>query len=141
MAATRFDTDKFNGVINFNLWQVWMMTILVQTNLKNVATGKKHENLDKTEWEEFDEKVMPAIQLCLVNRVLQKVLMDKTSSVLWKRLETLYAIKSLANHLVLKQRLFTFRMNECELLRDHISQFITILNNLSNVEVKIDYED
>ncbi|MBA0646550.1 hypothetical protein Goklo_014506, partial [Gossypium klotzschianum] len=42
----------------------------------------------------------------------QEVLMEKTSSTLWKRLETLYATKSLATRLVLKQRLFTFRMNE-----------------------------
>ncbi|MBA0765444.1 hypothetical protein Gotri_014641 [Gossypium trilobum] len=51
--------------------------------------------------------------------------MEKTSFALWKRLETLYATKSLANSLVLKQRLFTFRMNNCELLRNHISQFST----------------
>ena len=67
--------------------------------------------------------------------------MEKTSSALWKRLETLYATKSLANRLVLKQRLFTFRMNEGELLKDHISQFITLLNDLKNVEVHIDDED
>ncbi|KAH1090833.1 hypothetical protein J1N35_018090 [Gossypium stocksii] len=67
--------------------------------------------------------------------------MKKTSSTLWKMLETLYATKSLANCLVLKQHLFTFRMNECELLRDHISQFITLLNGLKNIEVQIDDED
>ncbi|MBA0811149.1 hypothetical protein Gohar_003078, partial [Gossypium harknessii] len=60
--------------------------------------------------------------------------MDKNSSTLWKRLETLYATKSLTNHLVLKQRLFTFCMNEGKLFRDHISQFITLLNDLKNVE-------
>ncbi|MBA0869154.1 hypothetical protein Goshw_023798, partial [Gossypium schwendimanii] len=72
----------------------------------------------------------------LVQTGLKKVevLMEKASSTLWKMLETLYATKSLANHLVLKQRLFTFRMNKCELLRDHISQFITLLNDLKNVE-------
>ncbi|MFQ6665717.1 hypothetical protein Gotur_032353 [Gossypium turneri] len=32
-------------------------------------------------------------------------------------------------------------MNEGELLRDHISQFITLLNDLKNVEVHIDDED
>ncbi|MBA0854296.1 hypothetical protein Goshw_028687 [Gossypium schwendimanii] len=32
-------------------------------------------------------------------------------------------------------------MNECEFIRDHISQFITLLNYLNNVEVKIDDED
>ncbi|MFQ6661156.1 hypothetical protein Gotur_029403 [Gossypium turneri] len=44
-------------------------------------------------------------------------------------------------NLVLKQRLFTFRMNKGELLRDHISQFITLLNDLKNVEVHIDDKD
>ncbi|MBA0636039.1 hypothetical protein Godav_029300 [Gossypium davidsonii] len=39
--------------------------------------------------------------------------MEKTSSSLWKRLETLHATKSLANCLVLKQHLFTFHMNKC----------------------------
>ncbi|MBA0660754.1 hypothetical protein Goklo_012723, partial [Gossypium klotzschianum] len=45
-----------------------------------------------------------------------------------------------ANRLVLKH-LFTFRMNKCDLLKDHISQFITLLNSLKNVEVQIDDED
>ncbi|MFQ6635031.1 hypothetical protein Gotur_012160 [Gossypium turneri] len=34
MVATRFDIEKFDGVTNFNLWQVRMMAILVQTILK-----------------------------------------------------------------------------------------------------------
>ncbi|KAK5823996.1 hypothetical protein PVK06_018759 [Gossypium arboreum] len=140
MAATRFEIEKFDGETNFNLWQVRMMTILAQSGLKKVVTGKKPENLNKTEWEELDEKALSAIQLCLANTVLQEVLMEKTSSALWKRLETLYATKSLANRLVLKQRLFTFRMNKGELLRGHISQF-TLLNDLKNVEVHIDNED
>ncbi|MFQ6649845.1 hypothetical protein Gotur_023373 [Gossypium turneri] len=99
MVATRFEIEKFDGETNFNLWQVRMMAILVQIGLK---------------------------KLCFTNTVLQEVLMEKTSYALWKRLETLYAIKSLANRLMLKQRLFKFRMNEGELLRDHISQFITL---------------
>ncbi|MFQ6624609.1 hypothetical protein Gotur_003964 [Gossypium turneri] len=31
-----------------------MMAILVQSGLKKVVTGKKPENLNKTEWEELD---------------------------------------------------------------------------------------
>ncbi|MFQ6644920.1 hypothetical protein Gotur_019275 [Gossypium turneri] len=65
-------------------------------------------------------------KLCLTNTVLQEVLMEKTSSALWKKLKTLYATKSLANRLVLKQCLFTFRMDDGDLLRDLISQFITL---------------
>ncbi|MFQ6629792.1 hypothetical protein Gotur_006636 [Gossypium turneri] len=98
-----------------------MMEILVQIGLKKVVIRKKPENLNQTEWEELDEKAFSVIQLCLANTVLQEVSMEKTSSILWKRLETLYATKSLGNRLVLKQHLFTFRMNEGELLTNHIS--------------------
>ncbi|MBA0838070.1 hypothetical protein Goarm_010167, partial [Gossypium armourianum] len=116
MAATRFEIEKFDGVTNFNIWQLWIMAILVQTGLKKVIIEKKPENLNQTKWKELDE-----------------VLMENISSALWKRLETLYATKSLANRLVFKQCLSTFCMNECELLRDHISQIITLLNDLKNV--------
>ncbi|MBA0660753.1 hypothetical protein Goklo_012723, partial [Gossypium klotzschianum] len=34
MATKRFDIKKFDGVTNFNMWQVRMMAILVQTSLK-----------------------------------------------------------------------------------------------------------
>ncbi|MBA0560990.1 hypothetical protein Golob_017852 [Gossypium lobatum] len=47
MAATRFETEKFNGFTNFNLWQVRMMAILVQINLKNVVIRKKSKNLNQ----------------------------------------------------------------------------------------------
>ncbi|MFQ6660014.1 hypothetical protein Gotur_028677 [Gossypium turneri] len=61
--------------------------------------------------------------------------MEKTTYILGKRLETLYATKSLANRLVLKHRLYMFSVNECEHLGGHISQFITFFNDLKNVEV------
>ncbi|MBA0714473.1 hypothetical protein Golax_013444 [Gossypium laxum] len=64
--------------------------------------------------------------------------MDKSE---WDRLETIYATKTLVNRLVLKQQLYTFRMKKGEHLRDHISQFITLLKDLKNVEVQIDDEE
>ncbi|MFQ6670416.1 hypothetical protein Gotur_035348 [Gossypium turneri] len=76
MTAIRFEFEKLDGETNFNLWQVRMITILVQTDLKKVVTRKKPENLNH---EELDEK-------------------------------TLY----------------------------HISQFITLLNYLKNVDIQIE---
>ncbi|MBA0645992.1 hypothetical protein Goklo_014005 [Gossypium klotzschianum] len=73
MATRRLKIEKFDAVTNFNLWQVRMMTILVQIGLKKVVTGKKLENLNQTEWEQLDEKTLFAIQLCLTNMVLREV--------------------------------------------------------------------
>ncbi|MBA0839644.1 hypothetical protein Goarm_005350 [Gossypium armourianum] len=65
MTATRFEIEKFDGVTNFNRWQIQMMAILILTGLKKVVTGKKPKNLNQTKWEELDE-----------------VLIEKTSSAL-----------------------------------------------------------
>ncbi|MFQ6643824.1 hypothetical protein Gotur_018537 [Gossypium turneri] len=82
MTTTSFELDKFDSETNFNLRQVRMMAILVQTGLKKVVTGKKPENLNQIEWEELDEKALSANQLCLVNTVLQEILIEKTLSAL-----------------------------------------------------------
>ncbi|KAG8479572.1 hypothetical protein CXB51_029377 [Gossypium anomalum] len=55
MAASRFNIEKFDGIANFNLWQVRMMTILVQNGLKKVVIGKKLADMDQSEWDELDE--------------------------------------------------------------------------------------
>ncbi|MFQ6663229.1 hypothetical protein Gotur_030834 [Gossypium turneri] len=102
MAATMFEIEKFDGETNFNMWQVRMILILVQTGLKKVVIEKKPKNLNQTEWEKLDEKALFAIQLCFTNTVLQEVLMKYTLTALWKRLQTLYVTKSLANRLMLK---------------------------------------
>ncbi|MBA0682142.1 hypothetical protein Goari_023882, partial [Gossypium aridum] len=49
MAATRFDIDKFNGITNFNLWQVQIMTILIQGDLEKVLTKNKLKDMNKSE--------------------------------------------------------------------------------------------
>ncbi|KAH1033472.1 hypothetical protein J1N35_045646 [Gossypium stocksii] len=73
-----------------------MMAILVQSGLKKVVTKKKPENLKKTEWEELDEKALSAIQLCLANTALHEVLMENTSSALWKRKTLIYGRNKLS---------------------------------------------
>ncbi|KAH1047340.1 hypothetical protein J1N35_038124 [Gossypium stocksii] len=50
MATTRFDTDKFDGITNFNLWPVRMTTILIQDNLEKVHTEKKPADMNKSKW-------------------------------------------------------------------------------------------
>ncbi|MBA0562488.1 hypothetical protein Golob_007528, partial [Gossypium lobatum] len=68
----------------------------------------------------------------LVEKVLQEVLIEKISSALWKRLETLYATKSLANRLVLKQRLFTFRINEDKISFEDVKGHFLSRDKLDN---------
>ncbi|KAH1082252.1 hypothetical protein J1N35_022013 [Gossypium stocksii] len=82
MAATRFEIEKFDGVTNFNLWQVRMMTILVQTGLKKIVIVKKSKNLNQTEWKELDEKALFSIQLCLTNKNVEVYIDDEDQTML-----------------------------------------------------------
>ena len=50
-------------------------------------------------------------------------------------------MKSLTNKLLLKQRLFSLRMEEGANLREHLDQMNTILLELRNIDVKIEDED
>jgi len=143
MSTMKVDIEKFDGNINFSLWQVRMLAVLTQNGLKKALFGKskKPATMSEDEWNEMDDKALTAIQLNLSNDVLQEVLSEKTSADLWVKLEELYLTKSLANRLVLKQRLFSLRMSEGTSIKAHISEFISLVNDLKNVDVKVEEED
>ncbi|PKI56539.1 hypothetical protein CRG98_023065 [Punica granatum] len=46
--------------------------ILRFKNLKKIVTGNKPERMEQSEWDDFDEKALFAIQLCLTNNVLHE---------------------------------------------------------------------
>ena len=92
-------------------------------------------------WQELDEKALMAIQLCLANKVLDEFSIEKTTSSSWERLQDHYLKKSLANRLILKQRLFFLRMHEGTPIKSHIAEFFSIINNLDKIEFKIEDED
>ena len=67
--------------------------------------------------------------------------MEKTASLLWDRLQDHSLKKSLANRLILKQRLFPLRMHEGTPIKSHITEFFFIINDLDKIEIKIKDED
>ncbi|MBA0750668.1 hypothetical protein Gogos_002071 [Gossypium gossypioides] len=75
------------------------------------------------------------------DNVLQEVLKEKITFALWKKLEALYMTKSLANRLILKQHIYTFRMAKGKSIITHISLFFTLLNNLKNLKADTSDKD
>ena len=60
---------------------------------------------------------------------------------MWLKLESLYMTKSLANRLCLKQQLYTFKMTESRTTTEQLADFNKILDDLENIEVKLEEED
>lgn len=87
-----------------------MNVVLTQLCVRKALQPQPANN----KWEDFDEKVLFALQLSLSSDVLREVMNAKSAAELLKKLEELYMTKSLANKLRLKERLYTIRMAESE---------------------------
>ena len=113
MSAIKFDIQKFDGVINFSMWQIRMNVILTQSGLKKALLGrdKKPQDMKEKTWQKMKEKGLTAIQLCLANEVFDEFSTEKTATSLWERLQDHYLKKSV-NRLILNQRLFLLLMHE-----------------------------
>ena len=101
---------------------------------------KKSTDSVTAEMTTLDEKAHSTMLLCLADEIITKVAEEETASGLWLKLESLYMTKSPTNKLLLKQRLFSLRMNEDTPLRDHLDQLNTILLELRNIDVEVEDE-
>jgi len=71
-SAIKCDIEKFDGRINFGLWQTQAKDVLIQYGLHKVLKGRT-SNMKEEEWEELDLRVASAIRLCLAKNVLANV--------------------------------------------------------------------
>ncbi|GKB29576.1 hypothetical protein Tco_0868977 [Tanacetum coccineum] len=97
MTETEFDIEKFDGKNDFGLWQVRMKAFLEQQGLA-AALEELPAATSVTYDKVIQKKVFSALILCLGDRVLWEITKETTAAGIWKKLETLYMAKSLANH-------------------------------------------
>ena len=98
-------------------------------------------NLSKKEKQDILDKAQSTLILSLGDRALKEVLRETSAAAIWRKLEPLYMTKSLANRLYLKQRLYSFKMQEERFIEDQMDEFNKIIDDLANVDVKIEDED
>ncbi|KAJ9538194.1 hypothetical protein OSB04_030927 [Centaurea solstitialis] len=141
MPSQMITIDKFTGKNNFSLWRIKMRALLKQQSIWTPLSGERPEVMTESEFAKQDEKTHSTILLSLADEVIYEVADEESAASLWLKLESLYMTKSLTNKLLLKQRLFSLRMKEGMLLKEHLDELNSILMDLKNVEVKIDDED
>ena len=110
----KFNIEKFDEKINFSIWRVQMMAVLIQHGFKK-AVGEKTSKLGTMtyeRWNELDAKVLSAIQLHLSQEVLREVIKENIAASLWLKLEGAYMTKGFVNKLHLKESLYTLKMAE-----------------------------
>ena len=141
MSGLKFNIERFDGKINFNIWQSNFKDVLVQQGLLKALQGKKPESMAADEWEELEAKAVSTIRLSLAPEIKYSVLNEKSPSALWAKLEKIYMSNSLTNRLYLKKQLYGLKMSEGSDVRNHINQFNKCITQLLSLEVEIEAED
>nr|GFA21069.1 retrovirus-related Pol polyprotein from transposon TNT 1-94 [Tanacetum cinerariifolium] len=140
MTGAKFDIEKFDGTGDFGLWRIKMRALLIHHECE-AALEVLPADMEAQTKAELNEKAHSAVILCLGNKVLREVSGKTTTAGVWLKLETLYMIKSLANKLYLKKKLYTFYMPAGRKISEHIDEFNKIVLDLTNTEVKLEDED
>ncbi|KAK8916497.1 hypothetical protein KSP39_PZI022667 [Platanthera zijinensis] len=140
--AAKFEFPKYDGRIDFGLWQKRIKVVLVQQGLHKALLGNdKAKVKDDDEWDELDLKAISTIQLCLADEVMYNVVEVETTVDLWRKLEELYMSRSLTNKLYVKKQLYSLRMSDGAQLLDHLNVFNKLVSQLRNMDVKVEEED
>lgn len=146
-----FKVEKYDGRINFGLWQVQVKDVLIQSGLHKALKGRpspgsssgseKTSQIDDEEWDDMDLRAASAIRLCLEKNVLANVHGMSTAKQLWEKLEQLYQGKGISNRLYLKEQFHTLRMSGDTKISDHLSVLNNIVSELEAIGVKVEDED
>ncbi|KAG8472638.1 hypothetical protein CXB51_034574 [Gossypium anomalum] len=112
-------------------------------DLKDALLGidKMPSTLTEEEKRHKDRKALTQLHLHLSNKILQKVMKEKTAAALWKRLEQICMSKTLTSKLHMNQHLYAHRLEEGASVHEHLTVFKEILSNLEVMEVQYDKED
>lgn len=90
---------------------------------------------------EKQRKVRSTIIMNVTDKILRKIVKEKTAAGMLKILDAQYMSLSLPNQMYLKQRLYGYIMNESMSIESNIDEFLRIITDLGNVMVEIFDED
>lgn len=120
MSMARYDVEKFDGKSDFGLWRIKMEPLLIHQGLDQALEEKPDDDQATGKRQEILRKARSAIFLSLDDKVLREVAHEKTACAVWKKLEELYMVKSLANRLYMKQQLYNYRFVENKPLNEQL---------------------
>ncbi|UYV67159.1 hypothetical protein LAZ67_4004146 [Cordylochernes scorpioides] len=129
--------QKFNGD-NFHLWKFQMKIILEAKYLLSITDGSEVkpeiEDIAKfSNWKKKDAKSKMLITTALEFKYLQQIVNCQTSAEMWKKLSTIYELKSETNKYLLQQRFFEYKMNPNDNIATHISKVETLAQQMKDL--------
>lgn len=133
----RFEVEKFDGDGDFALWK---HKVLAQFEILGLDSVLQPEEVDPKRLDK-DRRVRNLLSMSLSDMVLRKVIKSKTALEMWTALESTYQIKSLPNRFYLKQRFYSFKMDEDKNLDKNLDVFTKLVSDLASLDVELSEED
>src|SRR3954468_14600789 len=141
VSSAKYEVPKFDGGTSFSLWKIRMKSSLTLQGLWKAVVEKFDEDSDEFKKTDLKERALSAIFMSVTDNVLREIADEESASGAWKKLESLYAGKSLTNRLYLKKKLYTLGKEEGSAVKGHLDAFNSIIMDLGNVDIKVDSED
>ena len=125
MSTFKSDIEKFDGKNDFLLWKEKMTAHLGILGLDDALKGlaKMPQTMSDEKKEEVMKRARNTIILSLGNQVLRKVIKEKTAAAMWLKLEQLYMTKTLPSRIHLKQKFYSFNINDYKSIDENIGEF------------------
>lgn len=150
----RFEVEKFDGEGDFALWKHKMMAQFEILGLDSVLQPEEDDLKGKgvvgdgsdakpkdPKWLEKDRRVRNLLSMSLSDMVLRKVIKSKSALEMWTALEATYQIKSLPNRFYLKQRFYSYKMEDDKNLDKNLDVFTKLVSDLASLDVELSEED
>lgn len=152
----RFEVEKFDGEGDFALWKHKVLAqfeilgldpVLQPEEVDPKGKGLASDDPDSKALTvdpkrlEKDRTVRNLLSMSLSDMVLRKVIKSKTALEMWTALESTYQIKSLPNRFYLKQRFYSFKIEEDKNMDKNLDVFTKLVSDLASLDVELSEED
>jgi hypothetical protein len=131
--------EKFNST-DFRYWRMYIEDYLYGKKLHQPLLGDKLDIIKADEWAMLDRQVLEVIRQTLSRSIAHNIVNEKTTAGLMAALSGIYEKPSANNKVHLMKKLFNMKMAEGTSVAQHLSEFNTITNQLSSLEIDFDDE-
>ena len=130
----RIDIDKFDGNGDFRIWRRKIRALLAQQRLLKALDDPIiwPEEISEEQKNEVLETATGTIIFHLTDSIIRLVDGEDTLAKIWRKLDTLFQVKSLTNKIYLKERLFGYRMSTSKSLEENLDEFLKMTIELAN---------
>ncbi|CAH9145171.1 unnamed protein product [Cuscuta epithymum] len=124
---------------NYTLWKSRMEDFLSCKDLFDPIEmkGINPDPANSTEWKKINRKTIGQIRQWIDHSVFHHVAQETDAYALWKKLEDMYQAKTARNKALLMRRLVNMKLKSGTSVAEHTSQFQSLVNQLSCVEMPL----